>query len=214
MSNPQDPQSASDARRPRPTAPSTRKGDLKQKSILPLPIALKAANMITFVGFIVFLIPYAGSLKATYGLFLLSSLVFCLMIQRAVSIKNRGKKKIGALLLSILINVSPVIFVMSQLIVILSILKNTNIMDMRDPSGNLPDMLSHYKNASFSLIFVQMILLSIWTNTLIRGKNVKAHAYLSPIEDNILPIFIILGVLSTLFIGLLYVVLTRFITDG
>jgi len=180
------------------------------QSKLPLPIALKAASMITFVGFIIFFIPYAGSLKTTYGLFLLSSVIFSLLIWRSISEKK--EKKIGTQILSILGTASPVIFVIIQIIVILSILRNTNIMDSRDPSGNLPDMLTHYKYATFALTLVQMVLLSVWTNMLISGPANKG--VLSEIENNISALFVILGILNGLFISLLYVVITRFLTDG
>ena len=181
------------------------------KSKLPLPYALYAANMITVAGFIVFFIPYAGSLKTTYGLFLFSSIIFSLMIWRSISDKNR-KKEIGTQILAILGNASPVIFVIIQIIVILSILRKTNIMDTRDPSGNLPSMLTHYKNATFMLTLVQMVLLAVWTNMLISGPTTKG--LLSDIENNITSLFVILGILNGQFIGLLYVVITRFLTDG
>ena len=182
------------------------------KSKLPLRDALYAANMITVAGFIVFFIPYAGSLKTTYGLFLFSSIIFSLMIWRSISDKNR-KKEIGTQILAILGNASPVIFVIIQIIVILSILRNTNTMDTRDPSGNLPSMLKHYTNATFMLTLVQMVLLAVWTNMLMRsGPSTKG--LLSNIENNITALFVILGILNGLFIGLLYVVITRFLTDG
>ena len=111
-------------------------------------------------------------------------------------------------------NVLPPIFLIFQLVLLIMLYSShKDIMADKDASGNLPPMLSRYNAAAFGFAMSQVALLYFYTSKMIRGgaQPLPLMKYMEASRD---PGFIVLGALTLLYTGLLYVVLIKFITDG
>ena len=86
-------------------------------------------------------------------------------------------------------------------------------MEAKDASGNLPAMLTTYNYASFAFVTAQVLLLYVYTTKQLKREK-GSHPVIKAIETAMVPMFGTLGSIASLFIGLLYMVITRYITDG
>ena len=186
---------------------------LKNKSTIPLNTTATIAVVITIIGFVIFFIPYNGSQTTTYSLYLLASILFFFLVTQSTTNKLRGKG-MKELIVTILKNTSPLLFVIVQVGIILTIFINhRDVMEAKDASGNLPTMLNTYNYASFAFVTVQVLLLYVYTTKELKIEK-TSNPVMKALETAMIPMFGALGSLASLFIGLFYMVITRYITDG
>ena len=185
------------------------------KSAVPLKTTLMIGNIIAAVGFFIYFIPYQGSQITAYSLFILYSLINAFAIERMVSLRNRGKgKNVGKLFLSVLANLTPALFLILQLVLVIWLWStHSDIVKSKDASGNLPPVLTTYDHSVFAFLIAQLVALQVYTKRYVRG-GLHPSEVLRYVEEAIPPAFITLGSLCLFFIGLLYTVITRFLTDG
>lgn len=186
---------------------------LKKKSTVPLRITTMISIVITIIGFVIFFIPYNGSQVTAYSLYLLASIIFFFLVTQSTTNTLRGKGMLE-IVITIFKNTAPLLFVMIQVCILLAIFINHGeVMEAKDASGNLPAMLTTYNYASFVFVTFQVLLLYVYTSKQLKQEK-GSHPVIKAIETAMVPMFGTLGSISSLFIGLLYMVITRYITDG
>jgi len=180
-----------------------------------IKLTMMISNLISLCAFMMFFLPYKGAQSVAYGALIFAVLIQGFVIIRSVSLRNRGKKEgMLSLIADVTSNVLPPIFLIFQLVLLIMLYSShKDIMADKDASGNLPPMLSRYNAAAFGFAMSQVALLYFYTSKMIRGG---AHPLplMKYMEAALDPGFIVLGALTLLYTGLLYVVLIKFITDG
>lgn len=178
-------------------------------------ISLMIGAVITLTGLIIFFVPFKGAQKAAYGLYLLAGFLYTFLIEESISGKWRKTDKNAlTLITNIFMIILPALLVMIQTTLLFIIFsKHGDVMEEKDASGNLPGILTTYNIASFVVILFEMIALFVYASKVVRGKSHPSEI-IRAIEQTLTPLFIGLGSLGFLFIGLLYTVITRYITDG
>ena len=176
--------------------------------------SLMIGYVITFLGFIIFFIPFEGAQRAAYGLFLLAGLLYAFLLEENISRTYRGKAGWLVLLKEVFKNATPPLFVMVQAGLLFSIFSNySSVMEEKDASGNLPGILVTYNYTSFAIMMVEMVFLGIYAGKIIRG-GFHPNPLIKMIEAMMIPAFIALGTLGIFYTGLLYTVITHYLTDG
>jgi len=182
--------------------------------------SVKIGGILSIIGAFIFFVPFKGAQKTTYALFFLTGLLYSFLIQEALSWEYRGKftgnRAKDMLKLSLLIggHIVPTLFVMAQGVTLFLIFrKHESAMEDKDASGNLPPILKTYNNATFTIFVTEMILLYLYTSKVLRDAEHPSDL-MKMIEKALMPGFVALGTLGCLFIGLLYTVITRYLTDG
>jgi len=176
---------------------------------------MMSSNLISLCAFIMFLLPYKGAQTMAYGALIFSVLIQAFVIIRSVSLRNRGKNEgLRSLIGEVMGNSLPPIFLIFQLVLLILLYSShKDIMSDKDASGNLPPMLSRYNAGAFGFAMTQVVLLYVYTKKMIRGGS-HSLPMMKYIEEAMAPGFVVLGALTLLYTGLLYVVLIKFITDG
>ena len=77
----------------------------------------------------------------------------------------------------------------------------------------LPPNLTTYNRAAFIIFITEMLALHVYVGKVMR-EGEHPSRLLKTMEDALIPAFLALGTLGCLFIGLLYTVITRYLTDG
>ena len=181
----------------------------------PLKITMKIGNLIALVAFIIFFVPYPGAQMTTYSLLILSALISSFIIERSVSLRNRGKhKSFLKLLILVSQNLIPPLFVIFQMVLLYLLFRShSDVMSAKDASGNLPPMLVRYNGAAFGFVITQIVLLYFYTTKMVRG-GAHPNPVMTYVELAAVPGFVCLGALTLLYTALLYVTIVRYITDG
>ena len=177
--------------------------------------SVKIGWMLSLIGIFIFFVPFPGAQKTAYGLFFLTGLLYTFLIQESISWEYRGKgKNMLKLVFLIATHVMPPLFVMIQAALLFLIFnKHGQAMEDKDASGNLPPVLTTYNRAAFIVFICEMIALHVYTGKVLREGEHPSH-FLKAVEEALIPAFIVLGTLGCFFIGLLYTVITRYLTDG
>ena len=177
--------------------------------------SVKIGWMLSLIGLFIFFVPFPGAQKTAYGLFFLTGLLYTFLIQESISWEYRGKGK-NMLKLAILIatHIIPPLFVMSQAVILFLIFnKHGKNIEEKKEAGDLPPILTTYNNASFVVFICEMLALHVYTSKVLRDAK-HPNPLLKTMEEALIPAFLALGTLGCFFIGLLYTVITRFLTDG
>jgi hypothetical protein len=177
--------------------------------------SVKIGWMISLIGVFIFFVPFPGAQKTAYGLFFLTGLLYTFLIQESISWEYRGKgKNMLKLVILIATHITPPLFVMAQAAILFLIFnKHGNAMEDKDASGNLPPILTTYNRAAFIIFITEMLALHVYVGKVMR-EGEHPSRLLKTMEDALIPAFLALGTLGCLFIGLLYTVITRYLTDG
>ena len=177
--------------------------------------SVKIGWVLSLIGIFIFPLQIAGAQKTTYALFFLTGLLYTFLIQESISWEYRDKKKnMVKLVFFIAMHVMPPLFIMIQAVILFLIFsKHGKAMEDKDASGNLPPILTTYNRATFIILITEMIALHIYTAKVLR-EGEHPSVLLKTVEKALVPGFIALGTLACLFIGLLYTVITRYLTDG
>ena len=114
----------------------------------------------------------------------------------------------------IVTHVTPPLFIMIQAAILFLIFnKHGNAMKDKDASGNLPPILTTYNRATFIVFIAEMLALHVYTAKVMR-EGEHPSRLLKMMEAVLIPAFFALGTLGCFYIGLLYTVITRYLTDG
>ena len=177
--------------------------------------SVKIGWMISLIGLFIFFIPFPGAQKTAYGLFFLTGLLYTFLIQESISWEYRGKgKNMFKLVILIVTHITPPLFIMIQAAILFLIFnKHGNAMKDKDASGNLPPILTTYNRATFIVFIAEMLALHVYTAKVMR-EGEHPSRLLKMMEAVLIPGFFALGTLGCFFIGLLYTVITRYLTDG
>lgn len=177
--------------------------------------SIKIGWVLSLIGVFIYFVPFPGAQKTAYALFFLTGLLYTFLIQEGISWEYRGKgKHMLKLAMLIFTHVTPPLFVMIQA-ALLFLIFNTHgkAMEDKDASGNLPPILTTYNHASFIVFIFEMFALHIYTAKVLRG-TLHPNPILKAMEQAFIPAFLVLGTLGCFYIGLLYTVITRYLTDG
>ena len=177
--------------------------------------SVKIGWMISLIGLFIFFIPFPGAQKTAYGLFFLTGLLYTFLIQESISWEYRGKgKNMLKLVILIATHITPPLFVMIQAALLFLIYnKHGKTIEEKKEAGDLPPILTTYNNASFVIFICEMLALHMYTTKVLRDAE-QPNALLKTMEEALIPAFLALGTLGCFFIGLLYTVITRYLTDG